>query len=212
MHYKRTLNNFAPEEFAGRYDFPKVKGIRIRDLDSIDMIGFNYATQPNLEKNQYIHFYLGDYKIEKVWKLPDKYLKILSRFRGIVQPDFSVYTNMPRALQIYNYYRNMWVAAYAQKQGIKVIPSTTWGGEDTFDWYFDGMPKRSCICTSNVGCIRNKANRELFVTGLEAMVDILKPVQLIIYGRKMPEIDSIYHGEIKYIKDDMRKRIENYLY
>lgn len=206
LHFKKTLG--LPFEFCGEYDIPCLRGIRIKDLDSIDMIGFNYATQKNIDKSLYIHFFLGDYKIEKFWKLPDRYLSILSKYRGIILPDFSLYTTMPKALQIYNYYRNMWLGAYAQYNGVKVIPSVTWSDESSFDWCFDGMPKRSCICVSTVGCYKNPAVRRKFMTGFENMVSRLEPYQLIVYGKPIPEMLSVYDGPVKVIKSDMKKRIQ----
>lgn len=211
LHYKRTLALDPPMEFTGEYGFPKLRGICIKHLDSIDMIGFNYATQKGVDPNFYIHFYLGDYKIEKLWKLPDRYLKVLSRYRGIILPDFSLYTNMPKALQIYNQYRNLWLGAYAQRKGIKVIPSVTWSTEESFNWCFDGLPKKSCICVSTVGCYRNPDSRKVFLLGFKKMVQRLKPHQLIIYGKEIPGMRDIYAGPIHNVKSDMKKRIENWI-
>lgn len=210
LHYKKTLSLFPPMGTEGPYNIPKVKGIRFKNLQNVDMIGFNYATQKDLDSSYYIHFYLGDYKIEKLWKLPDRYLRLLSRFRGIVMPDFSMYTNMAKALQIYNLYRNSWLAAYAQRNGIRVIPSVTWSDNESLNWCFDGMPKRSCVCVSTVGCIKNPEVRKQFMAGYKAMLERLQPIQIIFYGRVNTEIVKQYDGEYVVIKDDMKKRIELY--
>lgn len=211
LHYKKTIALYPEMKFRGEYDIPKLKGIHIRDLNSIDMIGFNYATQNNIDKDLYIHFYLGDYKIEKLWKLPDRYLGVISKYRGMILPDFSLYVNMPKALQIYNLYRNMWLGAYAQRLGIKVIPSVTWSDESSFEWCFDGMPKNSCICVSTVGCYKNPDARRGFIKGFEVMVERLYPYQLIVYGKMIPEIKSVYSGPIKTVQSDMKKRITSWI-
>lgn len=206
QHYKLTLG--LPMDFAGDYDIPCIDGITFDDLDSIDMIGFNYATNPKADTSKYIHFYLGDYKIERFWRDPDKYINVLKRFKGIVLPDFSMYTNMPRAMQIWNHYRNMWLGAYAQLNGIKVIPSLTWSDEHSFEYCFDGMPKHSCLCVLTVGCVKNPDVRKRFYEGFCEAVGVLEPFQIIVYGRELPGMWGSFKVPYTVIMDDMQKRIK----
>ena len=70
-----------------------------------------------------------------------------------------------------------------QEAGVKVIPTISWSTEDSFDWCFDGEPEGATVAVSSVGCMRNKAKKELFLAGYEAMVDRLHPETIIFYGK-----------------------------
>ncbi len=68
-----------------------------------------------------IHFFIHDYQFIRLWNTPDKYIDLLKDFDYVLTPDFSTYTDMPKALQIYNIYRKQWLGAYWQMQDINVI-------------------------------------------------------------------------------------------
>lgn len=58
------------------------------------------------------HFYYDDYKFIEAWRNPDKYIDKLKQFKAVISPDFSLYTDFPRALQILSCYRRQWCGAY----------------------------------------------------------------------------------------------------
>lgn len=183
-------------EFTGEYDIPTVKGIKLKDLNSAKLLGFNYATNPkNMEEhgNSMIHFFLPDSNIERVWNRPDDYTPVFNQYKALIQPDFSQYVGMPKAMLIWQHYRRMWLAQYYQDRGLRVIAAPCWSDEDSFEYCFDGMPKHSCLCISSVGCVQNALVRTRFNAGLQETINRLEPSQLIIYG---------------VIDDDMRERIK----
>ena len=47
---------------------------------------------------------------------------MLREARAVIGPDFSVYEDMPIAMQVYNTYRNRAVTAYLQSRGVKIVP------------------------------------------------------------------------------------------
>ena len=69
-----------------------------------DLIGFNYAKSSE-NKACGIHFYVDDYQFERVWNDPEKYVDILREYQCILSPDFSLYMDIPKAVQIWNHYR-----------------------------------------------------------------------------------------------------------
>lgn len=83
-------------------------------------------------ENYIAHFYYDDYKFISAWREPDKYLERLKKFKAVVSPDFSLYTDFPRALQILSCYRRQWCGAFWQYNGIDVIPDVVWGGQRKF--------------------------------------------------------------------------------
>ena len=209
QNYLKTLNM----RFEGTWDIPKVKGVHIKNLKQVELLGFNYCTQTKLlqEGNKFVHFFLPDYYIERVWNNLEHYEAVFSAHRGIVQPDFSLYTDMPRAMQIWQHYRRNWVAQYYQSRGIHVIPSPTWGEEDSFEFCFEGMPKGSCLAISTVGMVSNKENRRIFNIGFNAVLEQLEPSQLIIYGAMTDAIREKIRGiPYKHIESEQKQRMQKY--
>lgn len=193
LHYLKTRDI----QVTGQYGIPVVKGIKFKSLSNIDLIGFNCSTSPkNIhERGQSIvHFFLPDEYSERVWNRPDDYEAVFNQYRGIIQPDFSQYVGMPKAMLIWQHYRRMFIAQYYQNKGLRVIPAPCWSDEDSFEYCFDGMPKNSCLCISSVGCVQNPKVRERFNAGFQETLDRLTPSQVIMYG---------------VLDDDMRKRLGN---
>ena len=212
LHFLKTRE--LDFDLVGKYEVPRLKGIKIKDLSSVKLIGFNYATNIKSmqeRSNELVHFFLPDTYIERVWDNPDYYGAVFAQYKGIIQPDLSQYTTMPRAMQIWNYYRNMWLGAYYQNQGIRVIPSAQWSDEDSFEYCFDGMPKGSCICISSVGCMQNVQARILFNAGLKEVVSRLEPSQIILYGVIDDDIrDKISGIPYIHLDSEMKVRMDKY--
>lgn len=207
LHYLKTDGMDLTENLG----IPKVRGIKFKDLSKANIIGFNYSTNPN-SMNQYgdrfVHFFLPDHYIERVWDAPEHYEVVFSQYKGIIQPDFSEYTNMPKAMQIWNHYRRNWLAQYYQTRGIRVIPAPNWSDENSFEWCFEGMPKGSCLCVSNVGCVQNLQNRMGFNAGFEEMLRQLEPSQLIIYGVVTDTMRKQMSGiPYKHVESEMSQRV-----
>ena len=110
----------------------------------------------------------------------------LNRFRYVLTPDFSTYTDFPKVIQIYNHYRKHWIGAYLQEYGCRVIPTISWSTPDSYEWCFDGEPEGGTVAVSSVGCMKNKRSKELFLQGYKAMIERLHPESIIFYG-SVPE-------------------------
>ena len=108
---------------VGQYDIPELEPVQ---FDNAEFIGFNYARNAKEPENKAVHFFLDDYQFTRVWTDPDKYTAMLQRFKYVLTPDFSLYTDFPKSLQIYNHYRKHWLGAYWQMHGINVIPTICW--------------------------------------------------------------------------------------
>lgn len=167
---------------------PVVKGIKVKKPKTIDFLSFNYASScPKGDRqDKIVHFFVADYLFERCWNQLDKQTELLKQFRAVLQPDFSMYTNMPKPLQQYQHYRRMFLSAYWQSKGIRVIPTPNWSTPDSYEWCFEGMPKGSLVCVSSVGCSKNPEAKRLFKMGYEEMLRQLEPSQIIWYG-KVPD-------------------------
>ena len=145
-------------------------------------IGFNYAKSCKLPYNKGVHFFIDDYQFTRCWATPDAYIDLLSNFKAVCTPDFSTYTDFPRAVQIYNHYRKHWLGAYWQQNGITVIPTISWANRDSFAWCFDGEPVGGVVAVSSVGTQLNKESRKLFMDGYNEMLARLQPERIFFYG------------------------------
>lgn len=145
------------------------------------------------------HFYYDDYKFMAAWREPDKYLDLLKKFKAVVCPDFSSYTDFPIVLQILGAYRRNWCGAYWQYQGIDVIPDVQWGNEETYKWCFDGIPKNATVAISSVGVTNdpefNGRVDSLFKRGFDEMIKRLSPSTILWYGDLIDgcQIDNVIH-------------------
>lgn len=137
--------------------------------------------------SEYIaHFYYDDYKFMAAWRDPDKYIERLKKFKAVVSPDFSLYTDFPRCLQILSCYRRQWCGRYWQEHGIDVIPDVIWGDKESFDYCFLGIPKHSVVAVSSVGVALdgawNNKESDMFKAGYDEMLKRLEPTAILWYG------------------------------
>ena len=164
----------------GEYDIPQIESIQ---FNNAEFIGFNYARNAKETENKAVHFFLDDYQFTRVWTEPDRYIPMLQRFKYVLTPDFSLYTDFPKPLQIYNHYRKHWIGAYLQMYGINLITTICWSDQKSFEWCFDGEPTQSVVAVSSVGTQNNKEKKRCFLDGYHEMVERLQPTQIIFYGR-----------------------------
>ena len=138
-------------------------------------------------ENYIAHFYYDDIKFMQAWRNPDKYVDKLRRFKAVVSPNFSLYTDFPRCLQILSCYRRQWVGAYWQSLGLDVIPNVVWGDRKSFDYCFLGIPKHSVVSVSSVDIMRdpewNGKDGNRFRDGYDEMLNRLEPTAILFYGK-----------------------------
>lgn len=183
MQYRTTRNyenlQKAIFEGVGRYDIPQLQPEqRIAD----NWISFNYAKGCDDPEEHGVHFFVDDYQFLRLWTNPDTYINMLSGFQVVCTPDFSTYTDFPKAVQIFNHYRKHWLGAYWQSCGITVIPTISWSDEDSYEWCFDGEPVGGVVAVSSVGTQNDSECRRLFNAGFDEMVQRLQPSQIVMYG------------------------------
>lgn len=177
------LSDFDEDRSAGKYQFPVLKPCNfVPDhlLSFKDMLSIGDFTAG-------VHFFTDDYRFERIWRNTAAYLPRLARFQCVFTPDFSLYLDMPLAMQIWNTYRNRLIGQICQDYGMNVIPTVGWAGEESFDFCFDGLPQGGTVAVSTVGVMNNKAAKDIFRRGMEEMIRRVKPGFILIYGNPYPE-------------------------
>jgi hypothetical protein len=128
---------------------------------------------------------LDDHKFDEVWNKPELELERLSQYFQLLSPDFSIYADMPKPLQIYNTFRNRWCASYWQYNKMLVIPTVSWGEEATYEFCFDGIEEGCVVAVSTLGA---SDSQEEFLTGFKQMCEIIRPSTVLNYGKLFNEM------------------------
>lgn len=199
-----NLHTFLPlpEMLAGELEIPVIKATSCVPPQVSGCIGFNYAMSCKTPGSMGVHFFLDDAQFIRLWNSPDRYIPMLSKFGYLCSPDFSTYSDMPKALQIYNHYRKHWLGAYWQALGLTVIPTISWSTPDSFEWCFDGEPEGGVVAIGTAGTQGSKASRTAFLAGYNAMLERLHPCEVLLFG-KYPEGIS---GNVRFMGNPAAQR------
>lgn len=101
----RTNPMFLRNQFKGDgiFDIPLLQTDEI-DLEEIELIGYDKLCDNKTEA--IVHFFMDDYKFEALWKDPDPRIERLKEYKAVLTPDFSMYTEMPLSIKVYNTFRS----------------------------------------------------------------------------------------------------------
>lgn len=190
---------------TGAFDVPIIRPVY---CDTENWLSFNYAKTCDEPEGHGIHFFIDDYQFQRLWACPDTYVSMLSKFDALMTPDFSTYTDFPKAIQIYNHYRKHWLGAYWQWLGFTVVPTISWSDEESLNWCFDGEPVGGTVAVSAVGTQMDERARSLFRIGYKAMLDRLKPESIIFYGKVPDEFRAENIIQITAYQDRLKQRCE----
>lgn len=191
------MQTYMPEKLTENYGFPVIEPVH--NVPNVEkFIEFDYCMR--LREGKYktgVHFFEDDYKFERIWTSPSRYGEMLAKFPVVLGPDFSQYIDMPKAIQIYNHYRNNWLVSYWQTcYNICMVPTVMWGMPDSYDWCFDGYPKNSVVAVSSVGVALHADLKKMFLDGYNEMMRRLQPEKVLVHSRSKK---IILPGNVEYI-------------
>ncbi|QBJ01089.1 hypothetical protein PBI_ARISSANAE_1 [Mycobacterium phage Arissanae] len=199
-----------------RLRFDSTSAWEIPDLAPTDFVPTSLAAWNMPRHRDYaaisggaLHFFLDDYRFETLWSSPERLFDRVKAVGAALTPDFSLWTDMPKAAQVWNVYRSRWIGAFWQSQGIDVIPTACWATPDTFDFCFDGIPNGATVAISSMGIRSNEKDRALFRAGVEELINRKQPRLLLAYGRLRfcEEIDLPEVREYPTFWDRRRKQV-----
>ena len=208
MQYHNLRNAYHNQEKwrfegAGAYEVPPLQAVDV-PLDGCQFARFDMALKAQHPEKLIVHFFTDDYIFERVWRLPERYLQTLAKFRAVVAPDFSLYSDHPRACQIFNHFRKHWLGAYWSAMGVTVIPSPSWvmGDRSSFEWCLDGEPEGSTICVSSHGAIKGDLRKQQFLEGWDMIIERLRPNRIYLYGDTFPGL-AYPGGELIHVANEV---------
>lgn len=182
MNYE-NISKFEPV-YDGPFNIPVIYPVSVYEHIE-EYVPFNLALAEKHPEGKGVQFFIDDYRFTRVWNQPTKYVDILKKFEYVLSPDFSLFTDFPRAMQIYNHYRKHWCGAYWQSQGIEVIPTICWSDKESFAWCFDGEPQRSVVAISASGPTNMPESKKAFLYGFDAMMERLQPELVLYFGKNV---------------------------
>lgn len=125
--------------------------------------------------------------------------------QAIISPDFSLYLDMPRVMQIWNIYRSRAFGFYLSKLGYNVIPNVRWTDEESYDFAFDGLYRGQTVAVGTLGCSKNNIDKILLINGFVEMIKRINPKMVIIYGPICKELSLViesYNVEVMQFDSD----------
>ena len=199
---------------VGKYDMPIIKKQDI-DLDKIELWNFTKTKVEDKEnKHKTIHFFTYDWEFNSVYEKPEVMLEKLDQYYALLSPEFSLYWDMPKALQIYSTFKNRWCGAFWQKHGKIVIPTVCCAGEESYEFCFDGIEKGSIVAISTY---RRENYKDEILKSYNKMLEVINPSAVICYGDSFPEMKgnikviSPFNHEELIAKMGVEKYLEKYM-
>jgi hypothetical protein len=186
----RSKQTFLRNEFDafGKWNIPIVRKNEL-EVSKVVLICFTDIKTNDIDENKAkgVHFFIDDYRMEGIYYNFDKSLHRLSQYKFLLTPDYSLYAEMPRAIQLFNVFRNRWCGAYWQSKGLTVVPTVSWSDTASFDFCFDGIEEGAVVAIGMIGCKRNKT---AFLRGYNAMMEKIRPTAVICLGDPFPEMQG----------------------
>ncbi|MDO5296751.1 MAG: DUF4417 domain-containing protein [bacterium] len=187
-----VADGFAPElidgaKLEGYFDIPCLERPK-EFITPQRLIPFSQRGRSQ-DCSEFVAFYEYDVNFAGLIRQPELYSEDLGKFAGLITPDCSLYRDMPMETQIINTYRSRMVGYHCQQRGMYVIPNVRWSDERSYTtcvwpvkFAFLGIPQYSIVAVSTYGCIKKRDDKYYFKQGLQAMLEELKPVIVLVYG------------------------------
>lgn len=163
------------------------------------LIPFSKAKRCN-NLRQYVHFYEHDIAFARVLTATSSYLELLKSFDGVITPDCTLLIKQSSCLQQTNTYMNRAVGFFLQKHGVPVIPNIRWSDESSFAYCFLGVPQNQIVAVSTHGCITGRDQRQMFKTGVGAMLENLHPRAVIVHGYMPDDIFGEFIDDVPFYR------------
>lgn len=182
-HNRDVFHAWMLEEldFSRPWDMPKLDPV---DAHPSALVPFSVAMNEQWrDYGCFVHFYEDDFRFERIWNEPRKYLPKLSKFEGVIMPDFSTCIDFPRALKLWNAYRNQTLGAWFQQQGLVTLPNARVQPE--CDWLIEALPRHSTIAICGRSLTKDVDERRRFLRDVRATVDALEPAAIVYYGSEL---------------------------
>lgn len=191
----------AEYDLESGWDIPYVDTPNDLDLPR-KLVGYNKSKYCKDRGNCFLHFYHKDYIFDGrmgIWfalvfnKFFKKGFRLekLDGYKAIITPDFSMYYDMPIIMQMWNLFRSRVVGFYLTMLGYTVVVNVRWADVRSYQYCFAGLRQNHIVAVSTLGCLRSKADKELFLPGLEELIRRIHPEYIVLYGSLTNDIKAL---------------------
>ncbi len=166
--------------YAGDFEMPVING-----TDQIPERIVRFSDSKSRKRNDpsaWVVPYEYDVKLRPFWNNPFKYMDRLLEHPGIVSWDFSMYRNMPFALQYWNCFRGRLLGSLYERCGGVCIPNIRPTDRRSYIYAFDGIPTEATIAMGTAGALNTADDRAIFKAYVDESVSRLRPKNIIVYG------------------------------
>ena len=207
------------------YEMPELLDEMIADISGANIdtwVGPDFSPQNDAPDKQWLYmvrvsttgipweraivgFFTRDYRFESWWDDPARHTQRILNLgvERVLEPDFTTSDDMPVAVDLWQVYRQRWLARYFQEAGLEVIPNYgTIVGDDARKPYvlpgFPVEPASGCIQLQSIG---NGDDEILTLASAisKCFGEWSRPKTLLVYGgdkaRKVMDRVS-YDGEV----------------
>ena len=175
---------------VGKYGFPQLAAEDY--IPTKQVRPFNYLLSIENREEYWVHCFCDDYQFERLWTGLDFYLHFILQLKGFISTDFSLYRDYSDDALIWNCYRNRCIAYAVQKAGGIMVPTAGFGPERTWEWCYDGLPMNSSLAVTTNGTLDDPEARRIFVGGIDALINMKHPINLIVCGKYPSWLDTKY--------------------
>ena len=165
----------------GEWEVPILASTKLNG-EGLNFLGCDHILKTEKARfDRTIHFFKDDNKFQSYYYNPEIYVERLAQYRAVVTPDFSLYPEMPLAVQLYGIFMNRWCGAFWQDRGLTVIPSVSWGDKRSFKFCFLGLEKGTDVVVSTVSLRKEKKEKE-FMAGYKELIKHVEPEHVYCFG------------------------------
>lgn len=172
--------------YSGTYEMPVLQGT---NQIPEKLIRFSDAkSRRRDDPGSWVVPFEHDIKIEPMWHNAFRYMDRMLEHPGIFSWDFSMYQVMPWGLQYWNCFRSRLIGSLYERCGGICIPTLRPRVLRGPIYDFDGVPTHGTIGMSTHGCIKHRDERRAFKAYVDAMVPIVQPANIVVYGSAPAEL------------------------
>lgn len=173
-------NYYVGATYAGDFEMPVIQGT---DEIPWSLVRFSDSkSRRRSDLDAWVIPYEHDIKLRPFWRNAYKYMDCLLEHPGIVSWDFSMYLNMPFALQQWSCFRGRLLGSLYERCGGTCIPNIRPTDHRSFLYAFDGLPTEATVSMGTLGALRTPQERTIFTAYVDETVKRLRPKNIVVYG------------------------------
>lgn len=194
-------------ELVGKYQFPQLP-VFSASPEGCRTVEFNRAISEKNPRDCVCHFFIDDYSFDpRVWSNMERYIPILQNYKYVISPDYSIFDDSPLCVRIYQAYRVRASAYYLALHGVNVIPCVEFGGEETWDFAFDGLAEGTCVGLTTNGVSADESFADNARRGVAELCRRVHPSKIVVVGHDIG-FDLPSETEICFLDNHMDKARE----